>query len=57
VIAEGIDGSERVVTTAGAFLREGEVVRPVAPDAGEPKVATPASGATPAVDAGAGART
>jgi HlyD family secretion protein len=27
VIAEGLDGSERVVTTAGAFLREGELVR------------------------------
>ena len=27
VIADGLDGSERVVSTAGAFLREGEVVR------------------------------
>jgi HlyD family secretion protein len=28
VITAGLDGSERVVTTAGAFLREGELVRP-----------------------------
>ena len=27
VIADGLDGSERVVTTAGAFLHEGELVR------------------------------
>lgn len=27
VIAEGVDGSERIVATAGAFLREGEAVR------------------------------
>ena len=27
VIAQGLDGSERVVSTAGAFLREGELVR------------------------------
>ncbi len=27
VIAEGLDGSERVITTAGAFLHEGEQVR------------------------------
>jgi HlyD family secretion protein len=30
VIAEGLDGSERVAMVAGAFLREGEHVRPVA---------------------------
>ena len=30
VVAAGLDGSERVVTTAGAFLREGERVQPVA---------------------------
>jgi len=30
VIAEGLDGAERVVTTAGAFLHEGELVK-VAP--------------------------
>jgi HlyD family secretion protein len=29
-IAEGIDGKDQVVTTAGAFLQEGEVVKPVA---------------------------
>ena len=33
VIAEGLDGSERVVTTAGAFLHEGEEVRLADPDA------------------------
>jgi len=33
VVAAGLDGSERVVTTAGAFLREGEQVRPVASEA------------------------
>jgi hypothetical protein len=27
IIASGLQGDERVVTTAGAFLREGEVVR------------------------------
>ena len=31
VIADGLDGSERVVTTAGAFLHEGELVRVAAP--------------------------
>lgn len=30
VVADGLDGTERVITTAGAFLREGEQVR-VAP--------------------------
>lgn len=29
VVASGLTGSERVVTTAGAFLREGEQVRPM----------------------------
>jgi HlyD family secretion protein len=29
VISEGLDGTERIVTTAGAFLREGEHVRTV----------------------------
>jgi RND family efflux transporter MFP subunit len=29
-ISEGIDGKDQVVTTAGAFLQEGEVVKPVA---------------------------
>ncbi len=28
-IAEGVSGKERVVATAGAFLQEGEVVRPI----------------------------
>jgi HlyD family secretion protein len=28
-IAEGIDGKDKVVTTAGAFLQEGELVKPV----------------------------
>ena len=31
-IAEGIDGEERVIATAGAFLQEGELVRPVPKD-------------------------
>jgi HlyD family secretion protein len=31
VITDGLDGSERVVTTAGAFLHEGELVRVAAP--------------------------
>lgn len=57
VIAEGIDGSERIVTTAGAFLREGETVRTVSPDGAGPKVATPAPGATPAAQPAARART
>jgi len=30
VVADGLDGSEKVVTAAGAFLHEGELVR-VAP--------------------------
>ena len=38
VIAAGLEGGERVVTVAGAFLREGEKVRlapvPEAPSAG-----------------------
>jgi RND family efflux transporter MFP subunit len=33
VVASGLTGSERVVTTAGAFLREGEQVRPILPGA------------------------
>jgi RND family efflux transporter MFP subunit len=35
VVAAGLSGSERVVTTAGAFLREGEKVRTVSAAAGE----------------------
>jgi HlyD family secretion protein len=31
VIAEGLEGTERVVTTAGAFLHEGELVRVAVP--------------------------
>ena len=31
VIADGLDGGERVVTTAGAFLHEGELVRVAVP--------------------------
>jgi hypothetical protein len=31
-IADGITGQEKVVTTAGAFLQEGEVVNPVLKD-------------------------
>lgn len=48
VIASGLAGAERVVTTAGAFLREGERVRTIAADAA-PAV-TPA--AAPAATAG-----
>jgi HlyD family secretion protein len=33
-IAEGIDGKDRVVTTAGAFLQEGELVNPVSNESG-----------------------
>ena len=33
VIAEGLDGTERVITTAGAFLHEGEEVRVDTPKA------------------------
>lgn len=57
VIAEGIDGSERIVTTAAAFLREGETVRTVSPDGAGPKVASPARGAPPAAQPAARART
>jgi RND family efflux transporter MFP subunit len=52
VIADGLTGTERVITTAGPFLREGEVVRvsdanaaakaPVAPAAGSAKPAAAA---------------
>ena len=35
IIAEGLEGSERVITTAGAFLHEGELVR-LAPAASAP---------------------
>jgi hypothetical protein len=31
IVAEGLTGTERVVTTAGGFLREGEPVTVVAP--------------------------
>ncbi|SMQ69104.1 RND family efflux transporter, MFP subunit [Altererythrobacter xiamenensis] len=34
-IAEGLDGSEKVVLRAGGFLTEGETVNPVAAEAGE----------------------
>ena len=30
IIAEGLTGNERIVTTAGGFLRDGEAVRRVA---------------------------
>jgi len=45
VVAAGLNGSERVVTTAGAFLREGEKVRPVAPsnDAAAKPASVPAA--------------
>ncbi len=33
-IAEGIDGKEQVVVTAGAFLQEGELVKPVLKESG-----------------------
>jgi len=33
-IAQGIDAKERVIATAGAFLQEGELVRPVSQDSG-----------------------
>ena len=33
-ITEGIDGKEQVVATAGAFLQEGELVKPVLKDSG-----------------------
>src|SRR5271170_5241394 len=33
-IAEGINGNEQVVATAGAFLQEGELVKPVLKDSG-----------------------
>lgn len=39
IIAEGLTGSERVVTTAGGFLRNGEAVTVATP---EPAAATPA---------------
>ena len=31
-IAAGLDSEERVIATAGAFLQEGELVRPVSKD-------------------------
>jgi HlyD family secretion protein len=33
IVAEGLAGSERVVATAGGFLRDGETVRVASPDA------------------------
>ena len=33
-VADGLNGKERVVATAGAFLQEGEVVSPVVRTAG-----------------------
>jgi multidrug efflux pump subunit AcrA (membrane-fusion protein) len=33
-ITEGIDGKEQVVATAGAFLQEGELVKPILKDSG-----------------------
>lgn len=51
VIAAGIDGGERVVRTAGAFLRDGEKVRTVAPELGAPNATTAASAASPAAGA------
>ncbi len=57
VIAGGIDGSERIVSTAGAFLRDGERVRTVASDVSgsglratapaTPSPAAPAAGVRP----------
>ncbi|MEP6547195.1 MAG: efflux RND transporter periplasmic adaptor subunit [Gammaproteobacteria bacterium] len=34
-IAEGIDGKDQVVATAGAFLQEGELVKPVLKESGQ----------------------
>jgi RND family efflux transporter MFP subunit len=42
IVAEGLTGDERVVATAGGFLRNGETVRVAPPQTG----AKPASGAT-----------
>jgi HlyD family secretion protein len=33
-IAEGIHGKEQVVATAGAFLQEGELVKPILKESG-----------------------
>jgi hypothetical protein len=33
-IADGINGKDQVVTTAGAFLQEGELVKPVSKETG-----------------------
>ena len=53
VIAEGLDGAERVITTAGPFLREGEVVRVSEANAATPAPAAPAAApAKPAAAAG-----
>ena len=45
-IADGIHDKERVVATAGAFLQDGEVVRPVARDPGAPDLASSQPGAS-----------
>ena len=42
VIAEGLSGAERVVATAGGFLRDGEAVKMAEPPAG----GTPAAAGT-----------
>ncbi len=53
VIAEALDGAERVITTAGPFLREGEVVRVSEANAATPAPAAPAAApAKPAAAAG-----
>ncbi|MEQ1724497.1 MAG: efflux RND transporter periplasmic adaptor subunit [Sphingopyxis sp.] len=49
-ILSGIDGSERIVLSAGAFLNPGDVVRPVRPvrpASAAPRPATPRPAATP----------
>jgi hypothetical protein len=33
IVADGLTGDERVVATAGGFLRDGETVRVAPPDA------------------------
>jgi RND family efflux transporter MFP subunit len=45
-IADGIHDKERVVATAGAFLQDGELVRPVARDPGAPDLASSQPGAS-----------
>jgi RND family efflux transporter MFP subunit len=46
-IDAGLPGDSSVVATAGAFLKEGEVVKPLSRDAGQPMAAEPATGGAP----------